>query len=96
MTLFGKKNRPIIEVRDLVAGFGDDILLKNINFDVKAGEIFVILGASGCGKSTLFKHLVGLISPLSGSIIINGLNISDSSGQNLQKVLAYLYHVNDL
>ena len=62
----------IIEVRDLVVKYGDRTVLENINFSVKRGEIFVILGGSGCGKSTLLRNLVGLMRPWSGTIRING------------------------
>ena len=58
----------IIEVRDLVVGYGADTVLENISFDVEEGEIFIVLGGSGCGKSTLLKHLIGLIKPISGRI----------------------------
>ena len=52
---------PIIRVESLTAGYDDkSILLKNISFDVRRGEVFVILGGSGCGKSTLLKHMIGL------------------------------------
>ena len=81
------KQTPIIEVRDLVAGFDQDIILKDISFDVYAGEIFIILGGSGCGKSTLLKHLIGLQKPKAGSIRINGIDISSCSEQKLHQVL---------
>ncbi|TMH63640.1 MAG: ATP-binding cassette domain-containing protein, partial [Betaproteobacteria bacterium] len=51
---------PIIRVEGLTAGYGDFILLENVSFDVRRGEVFVILGGSGCGKSTLLKHMIGL------------------------------------
>jgi len=66
----------IIKVRDLTAGYGEEPILKDINFDVFEGEIFVILGGSGCGKSTLLKHLIGLIKPYAGRIIIDNEDIS--------------------
>ncbi|MFW6217297.1 MAG: ATP-binding cassette domain-containing protein, partial [Desulfohalobiaceae bacterium] len=53
----------IIQVRDLSLGFAGQALLQDINFQVQAGEIFVILGPSGCGKSVLLKHLIGLYTP---------------------------------
>lgn len=87
MSMFREKPRPIIQVRDLVAGFDEEIILKAINFDVHAGEIFIILGGSGCGKSTLLKHLVGLHEPLSGTITINDLDITSGSSQKLHTVL---------
>ena len=50
----------IIEVKDLTIGYGERVVMRNLNFSVKKGEIFVICGGSGCGKSTLLKHLFGL------------------------------------
>lgn len=77
----------IIQVRDLVARFGEDIILDGISFDVYEGEIFVVLGGSGCGKSTLLKHLIGLIPPYSGQIIIDGDDISKCDDKTFQRVL---------
>jgi phospholipid/cholesterol/gamma-HCH transport system ATP-binding protein len=76
---------PVIKVDELVAGYGEDIILNNVSFNVNEGEIFVILGGSGCGKSTLLKLLVGLIRPKSGEITLNGYQVSDDA--NLQKAL---------
>ena len=61
-----------LEVRDLVVKYGDVTVLKGVNFEVKRGEVLVILGGSGCGKSTLLRNLVGLMRPYSGQILING------------------------
>ena len=77
----------IIQVRDLTVGYGTDIILENISFDVLEGEIFIVLGGSGCGKSTLLKHLIGLIPPLSGQILIDGEDISNCNEATFKKVL---------
>jgi len=77
----------IINVRDMVAGYGEDIILDRISFDVYEGEIFVVLGGSGCGKSTLLKHLIGLIRPQSGQVVIDGGDISNCDENTLQKIL---------
>lgn len=66
---------PIIEVRDLVAGYGERVVLDGISFDVCPGEILVVLGGSGCGKTTLLHHMVGLLRPLSGTIRYWGRDI---------------------
>jgi len=68
----------IIQVKNLVARYGDDVILDNISFDVEQGEILVILGSSGSGKSTLLKHLIGLIQPHAGTIFIKGVDITAS------------------
>jgi phospholipid/cholesterol/gamma-HCH transport system ATP-binding protein len=77
----------IIQVRDLIVGYGTDIILENISFDVLEGEIFIVLGGSGCGKSTLLKHLIGLSSPLSGQIRIDGEDISNCNETTFKKIL---------
>lgn len=60
-----------IEVIDLVTQYGDRVILKKISFSIPRGKTTVILGGSGCGKSTLLKHLIGLLRPTSGKILIN-------------------------
>ena len=77
----------IIQVHDLTVGYGTDIILENISFDVLEGEIFIVLGGSGCGKSTLLKHLIGLIPPLSGQIRIDGEDISNCNETTYKKIL---------
>lgn len=63
---------PLIEVVDLTIGWDDVVLQRNANFEVERGEVFVILGGSGCGKSTMLRYLVGLETPMAGSITIDG------------------------
>jgi phospholipid/cholesterol/gamma-HCH transport system ATP-binding protein len=82
-----KTDKPIIEVRDLVARYGDHTVLDGISFDVYAGEIFVILGGSGCGKTTLLKHMVGLIKPVSGAILYRGADITKMDEEELAQLL---------
>ena len=61
-----------LQVRGLRKSFNSQEVLKGIDFDVKAGEIFVIMGPSGSGKSVLLRHLIGLEPPDAGDILING------------------------
>jgi len=61
-----------VEVRGLRKSFNSQEVLKGIDFNVKPGEIFVIMGPSGSGKSVLLKHLIGLEPPDAGEILING------------------------
>lgn len=53
---------------DLTIGWGERVLLKELCFEIRRGEVFAIMGGSGCGKSTLLRALVGLETPLSGRI----------------------------
>ena len=59
----------LIKVQDLSMGWDDTTLLKDASFEVPRGDIFVILGGSGCGKSTLLRHLIGLETPQTLSLI---------------------------
>src|SRR5213593_3458376 len=64
-----------VKVRGLWRGFGDQPVLKGLDFEVKRGEIFVIMGPSGSGKSVLLKHIIGLEVPDAGEILIEGESI---------------------
>jgi phospholipid/cholesterol/gamma-HCH transport system ATP-binding protein len=66
---------PAITVADLTAGYDEQLIFDNLNFQVEKGELFVILGGSGCGKSTLLRLLIGLKAPTAGRILINGVDI---------------------
>jgi phospholipid/cholesterol/gamma-HCH transport system ATP-binding protein len=65
--------KPLIHVEKLTMGWDDLVLQKDATFDVGKNEIFAILGGSGCGKSTLLRYLIGLETPVSGTISIEGL-----------------------
>lgn len=75
------EEKPIIKTTDLVAKYGDHIVLNKISFEVKFGEIFMIVGGSGCGKTTLLNHLIGLLTPEAGDVTIDGQSIVSSSEQ---------------
>jgi phospholipid/cholesterol/gamma-HCH transport system ATP-binding protein len=77
---------PIIEVRDLHQRFGDNHVLRGLTTHVNKGETLVLLGGSGGGKSVLVKHFIGLLSPYSGQVIINGEDISEMNERQLGKV----------
>jgi len=68
----GTQNPAHIEVRDLTMAYGSFVIQRDLSFDIKQGDIFVIMGGSGCGKSTLLKHMLGLIPPNVGDILYNG------------------------
>ena len=80
-------NDAIIEVKDLTARFGKVTVFDKISFSIKRGEIFVILGGSGCGKSTLMKHIIGLHTPYSGSIIIDGEAITGTEAAEKRAIV---------
>src|SRR5215831_3451704 len=78
---------PIIRVEDLTAGYNGNVILRDINFTVKRGEVFVILGGSGCGKSTLLKHMIGLYEPMAGHVFIDGDDIVSAQGDARRAIL---------
>lgn len=77
----------IIEVKHLQAGYGERLILQDVNFQIKTGEVFAIMGRSGSGKSTLLKHLIGLLSPLEGEIWIEGENLVATQGEARVRLL---------
>ena len=77
----------IIEVKDLTVVYGDNVILENVSFSIKRGEIFVIVGGSGCGKSTLLRQIIGLENPYSGSVLIDGENFSEASNEKRLRIL---------
>ena len=72
-------NERVITVRELVVKYDDRTILDRINLDIRKGEVLVLLGGSGSGKSTLLRHLIGLEKPLSGNIVVKGVDIVDCS-----------------
>jgi phospholipid/cholesterol/gamma-HCH transport system ATP-binding protein len=78
---------PIIRVEHLTAGYDDFVLMRDVNFTVERGEVFVILGGSGCGKSTLLKQMIGLYQPLSGHVFIDGDDIVTAEGGERNAIL---------
>jgi phospholipid/cholesterol/gamma-HCH transport system ATP-binding protein len=77
---------PIIRARNLMQRFGPRPIFRSVSFEVRAGEIFVVLGGSGCGKSTLMRQLVGLLPPTEGMIEIAGERVTgrDSEAARLR------------
>jgi len=66
-----------LKVNNLTKKFGKKTVLEDINFEVKNGEFLSILGPSGCGKTTILKILIGIEKPTTGSIIKNGVDITN-------------------
>ncbi len=77
----------VFKVENLTMAYGDYVVMRDINFSVKKGEIFFIMGGSGCGKSTLLRHMIGLLRPAKGTIYYNGANFSDASAREKQDML---------
>ncbi len=77
---------PVIVVEGLTARFGETTILENVNLKVLRGEILCIIGGSGCGKSTLLKHMIGLIRPDAGRVIVGGDDIAAVDDEKLNRI----------
>ena len=77
----------IIEVADLHSYYGTQHVLDGVTFDVKRGEIMVIIGGSGGGKTTVLKNVIRLLTPSSGSIRLLGKEMTEIEEENLEVVL---------
>ena len=76
----------MINFRNLKKSFGPKTVLTNVSFDVNDGEVFFIIGASGAGKSVCIKHLVGLLSPDSGEVILDGEDIAQFTEEQFYRI----------
>jgi phospholipid/cholesterol/gamma-HCH transport system ATP-binding protein len=78
---------PRVEVRDLTMAFGETVLMRGLDFAVKRGDIFTIMGASGSGKSTLLRHMIGLQAPAGGEVRYNGESFTHASPRRHEEML---------
>ncbi len=84
---------------NLDLAYGDFVVQRNISFKVRHGEIFIIMGGSGCGKSTLLRAMVGLMEPVRGEILYNGVNFwktEPSERNTLMRRFGILYQTGAL
>ena len=80
--------KAIISVKNLVAKYGDKIVLDGVSVDVYPQEITVILGGSGCGKTTLIKNILRLYEPYSGSVKIFGKEVTGMDEPEYDEILS--------
>lgn len=76
----------MIELKNINKSFSGRIILNNINININKGECIAIIGKSGIGKSVLLKHIIGLIKPDSGNVLIENEDINVISFKKLQKI----------
>lgn len=76
----------MIEIKNLKKSFDDNLIWKDVSFNISDGETVAIIGRSGCGKSVLMKHLNALMYPDEGEVIIDGKNIFELQYANLRKI----------
>ncbi|MFP5238808.1 MAG: ABC transporter ATP-binding protein [Acidobacteriota bacterium] len=78
---------PRIQVSDLTVAYGDFVIMRDLNFTVKQGDIFIIMGGSGCGKSTLLRVLVGLKEPARGTVTYRQGSLWDVDDEKRSAIL---------
>jgi len=76
-----------ITVKDLTMAFGSFVLMRDLNFAINRGDVFIIMGGSGCGKSTLLRHLIGLIEPARGNIFYGDENFTKAEPAQRQELV---------
>ena len=84
----------MIEVRDLYKTFGERTILRGMSFNVPRGTTYVIMGRSGIGKSVTLKHVIGIIKPDQGTVVVDGLEVPALGRKelsNLRKRMGYLF-----
>lgn len=78
--------RPVIEIQGLKKAFGGRPILRGVDLDVPGGKTVVVLGLSGSGKSTLLKHIIGLLKPDEGRILLDGRDIAHAGAKELEAI----------
>ena len=78
---------PVIQVNHLDMGYGSFVLMRDLNFTVNRGDVFIIMGGSGCGKSTLLKILFGLKEPLRGQVIYGDVSLWEANPSERERFM---------
>jgi len=76
----------MIEIINLLKSFGSNKVLEDLNLTINSGETMVIIGRSGCGKSVLLKHIIGLLKPDFGQVIIDGADVGRMDDKQLDRL----------
>lgn len=82
-----RDTHPYVQVENLVARYGNRTILDGISCSARRGEITVILGSSGSGKTTLLRHIVGLLTPAAGRVLIDGRDFHRASEEEQEAIL---------
>lgn len=80
-------NDIILRVRGLTSGYRNTTIVEDVSFDVRRGEVFMLVGASGCGKTTLLNNLLGVHRPWKGSALIDGEDLMQATGADRVRIL---------
>ena len=81
----------VVSLSHVNAGYPGSVILRDISFDVKRGEVFILLGGSGCGKSTMMKHMIGLNPVLAGYLSVAGMEWGARTRAALCRKIGVMY-----
>ena len=81
----------LIELEHVDAGYPGAVILHDVSFSIRKGEVFILLGGSGCGKTTILKHMIGLNPVLSGRLTIGGMEWSRRTNDVLCRKIGVMY-----
>jgi len=68
-------NKIFVKFENVTIAYGDNVIVRDLNFTINHGDIFVLMGMSGCGKSTVMRSIIGLVKPVKGHIFVNGMDL---------------------
>ena len=81
----------IITLEHVDAGYPGAVILHDVSFEVRRGEIFILLGGSGCGKSTILKHMIGLNPVLAGKLVVTGMEWGAKTRAQITRRIGVMY-----
>ncbi len=79
--------QPHIAVHELTLAYGDRVVLRDLDFSVKRGQVFIVMGGSGCGKSTVLRDLIGLGEPAKGDVFYGDVNFTRAAAGEREAIL---------
>ncbi len=79
--------RAAVQVQNVAVGYGERIVLRDVSFEIREGEIVALLGGSGCGKSTMLKAVIGLLPVREGEILIENESIVRATGEKKRSIM---------
>ena len=82
---------PVISIEHVDAGYPDAVILRDVSFEIRRGEVFILLGGSGCGKSTIMKHMIGLNPVLAGRLTVAGMEWTSDTRVTLCRKIGVMY-----